>query len=169
MTCLKFHKFFKYSFSYTQIQTFFQERIIQTHLAVPFFLCIRYFPFLEPQTKKYAEFERTNTSDSPKIMYKNMIVSFHGVKYNCYKLKAYIHAQTNSNPLANKYSINLLYGYVESKTYQYINPNVRNALAKLPFMKWHKAKVKLDSIVKFLKSYISVQFSNTCKTLFHVK
>lgn len=68
-------------------------------------------------------------------MYKNMLVSFHGVKYNCYKLKAYIHAQTNSNPLANKYSINLLYGYVESKTYQYINPNVRNALAKLPFMK----------------------------------
>lgn len=96
-------------------------------------------------------------------------MSFHGLNYKRYKLKAYIHAQTNSNPSANKNSVNLLYEYVQSKTSQPVNPNPRNALAKLPFMKRYKAEVKVDSVVKFLKSCISIQFSNTCKTLFHVK
>lgn len=68
-------------------------------------------------------------------MYKNIVVSFHGVKYKRYKLKAYIHAQTNSNPSANKNSVNLLYEYVRSKTSQPVNPDLRNALAELPFMK----------------------------------
>lgn len=37
--------------------------------------------------------------------------------------------------LANKYGSHWLCGHVEYKTHPCINPNVRKALAKVPFMK----------------------------------
>ena len=75
-------------------------------------------------------------------------------------MKAYIHAQTNSNPLTNEYGLHLLYGYAEYKTYQYINPKVRKAAARVPFREWYKAEIKLDSIVPFSKAVFPTVFKH---------
>lgn len=103
---------------------------------------------LSYKQKNYAELGRARASDSPKIMYKNISV-IPWSQIQMVQIESIYLCQTNSSFLANKYSLDLPCGYVEYKTFQHINPKVRNDLARVPFMKWYKAEKKLDSIVKF--------------------
>lgn len=68
--------------------------------------------------------------------------------------------------LANESGFHGLCGHVEYKTHQCINPNVRKAVAKVPFTKWCKAEIKGDSIVQFSKAVFPYTFQTHVKLFF---